>query len=52
VLRELDLIQKALEKHSEKIDALSENVTGLKVKIGFFSTIFGAIGAMIASIFK
>lgn len=52
VLRELDLIHAAIERHSLKIDTLSESVTTLKIKSGFISALVSALTAFATTIFR
>jgi len=50
ILRELDQIRVVLEKHSEKLDLITDSVTTLKVKSGMISSIIGFIMGIVGSI--
>ena len=51
VMRELDRIHDTIQKQSEKIDALTENVTSLKVKSGMIASVVGFISGILAVLF-
>ena len=51
VMRELDRIHDTIQKQSEKIDVLTENVTSLKVKSGMIASVVGFISGILAVLF-
>lgn len=52
VLRELDAIHRAIEKHNEKLESLSIDMAGLKIKTGILATIAGALASFLSMIFR
>jgi len=51
VIRELDRVNTTLEKQSDKIDVLTDNVTTLKIKSGVIASILGFVSGIFAVLF-
>lgn len=52
VLRELDAIHRAIEKHNDKLETLAVDLAGIKIKTGIIATLAGALASFLAMVFR